>query len=48
MGIFGLSERVVPGRKVQLALSECRAGPLTEEILNDWRIADLLFRPGFC
>ena len=46
MGIFGLSERVVPGKKVQLALSECRAGPLTEEILDDWQIAGYVVSTG--
>lgn len=42
MDILGLSERFVPDKRMQLALSGCHAGPLTEEIFAGWQIAELV------
>lgn len=37
-----MSERFVPDKRMQLALSGCHAGPLTEEIFAGWQIAELV------
>ena len=42
MDNLGLSERLVPDKRMQLALSGCHAGPLTEDIFAGWQIAEFV------